>query len=434
MSFLSRVALENRDRLRHSREARQLIARALLLRTGSARSDTSATDLAKSIVELCRIGRIAQSEKFMLKVEAEIERRIQLIKGRAVDWSAFTPSWKTDQIEKAMVLKPWVSERERGVVFISFEYQWARLMGIPNLAEFARRYALVIAPSWSPPHTVETTLFPFLYPDSRIFSIISNVMDIRILPRLSNKFSVVPLYSSHWVNPDLYHPLPFDEKNIDILMLAGFGIYKRHFALFKALRDLPPAVKVVLVGQPVQGRTAQTLREEARLYGVEDRYELRESISDEEVIRALAQAKLSVILSKQEGSCVAVVESMFADTPVGIYEDAIIGSGAFINEHTGQFLTEDSLGKQLAEFLAAAPSYSPRKWVLENGVGCQQGTAGLNRHLKEAALRAGEQWTRDIVAHHLRPDPILLRPEDRAALDTEYDDIRSRFGVKIGRD
>jgi hypothetical protein len=217
-------------------------------------------------------------------------------------------------------------------------------------------------------------------------------------------------------------------------MLAGFGAVKRHFAFFKALRDLPSTVKVVLVGQPDKGRTAQSLLEEARLYGVEDRYELRESISHEEVTRALAQAKLSVILSKEEGSCVAVVESMFADTPVGIYEDAIIGSRTFINQHTGRFLTGDSLGKQLAEFLAAAPSYSPRKWAFENGVGCYQSTAALNRHLKEAALQAGEEWTRDIVVHHWCPDPVLLRPEDRAALDYEYNDIRSRFGVKIGRE
>ncbi|HME10261.1 MAG TPA: glycosyltransferase [Bryobacteraceae bacterium] len=433
MSVLSRLALENRDRLRHSRNARQLIARTLLLKAGNVSSDTGPNDIARSIVELCRIARVAQSDALMLKVEAEINRRIQAIDGRALDWSTWTPSWKTDQIEKAVVLKPWVSERERGVAFVSFEYQWARIMGIRNLPEFARRYALVIAPSWSPPHTIETTLFPVLYPDSQIFSIISNVMDIKILPRLSKKFRVVPLYSSNWVNPDLYPKVPFAEKDIDIVMLAGFGIYKRHFALFQALRELPSSVKVVLVGQQVAGRTAQTLFDEARLYGVQDRFELRENVSDEEVTRTLARAKLSIILSNQEGSCVAVVESMFADTPVGIYEDAIIGSGAFINQHTGRFFKREGLGAQLREFLAAAPAYTPRKWVIENGVGCRQGTAGLNRVLKEAALEAGEDWTRDIFVHHLRPDPVLLRPEDRASLDSEYEDIRARFGVRLGR-
>ena len=433
MSLLSRLALENRDRLRHSRTARQLIARTLFIKMGKARSDASATDIARSIVELCRIARIAQTEELMLTIEAEIQRRIKALEGRPLDWGEWTPSWNTGQIEKAMVLKPWVSERERGVVFVSFEYQWARLMGMAKLPEFARRYALIVAPSWSPPHTIETTLFPALYPDSRIFTIISNVMDVRILPRLSKKFCVVPLIASNWVNPDLYQPVPFAEKTIDIVMLAGFGIYKRHFALFQALRDLPPTVTVVLVGQAVQGRTAKTLYEEARLYGVQDRFELRENISDEALTRTLAQAKVSIILSNQEGSCVAVVEAMAADTPVGIYEDAIIGSGAFINQHTGRFFKREGLGAQLRDFLAAAESYTPRQWMMENGVGCHQGSAALNRALKDAALQTGEEWTRDLVVHHLRPDPILLRPEDRAALDSEYEEIRSRFGVRIGR-
>jgi glycosyltransferase involved in cell wall biosynthesis len=433
VSLFSRLALENRDRLRHSRSVRKLITRTLLMKGRGISKDAAANEIAISIVELCRIARLAQTDEFMLTVEAEIARRIHTLEGRALDWSAWTPSWKTDQIEKATVLKPWVSERERGVIFVSFEYQWARLMGLAKLPEFARRYALVIAPSWSPPHTIETTLFPALYPDSRIFSIISNVMDVRILPRLNKKFSVVPLYSSNWVNPDLYQAVPFAEKDIDILMLAGFGIYKRHFALFQALRDLPRAAKVVLVGQSCDGRTAQTLFEEARHYGVQDRFELRENVSDQEVTRSLARAKLSIILSKQEGSCVAVVESMFADTPVGIYEDAIIGSGAFINQHTGRFLKKDGLGGQLAEFLDAAQTYSPRKWVMENGVGCYGASAALNRALQASAVQNGEEWTRDIAVHHLRPDPVLLRPEDRAALDGEYADIRARFGLRIGK-
>ena len=38
------------------------------------------------------------------------------------------------------------------------------------------------------------------------------------------------------------------------------------------------------------------------------------------------------------GFCVAVVETMFAGTPLGIYQDAIIGSRVFINPHSGRFL------------------------------------------------------------------------------------------------
>jgi hypothetical protein len=42
-------------------------------------------------------------------------------------------------------------------------------------------------------------------------------------PRLSPKWHVVPLYASNWVNPDLYSPVPFAIKDIDIVMLANFS-------------------------------------------------------------------------------------------------------------------------------------------------------------------------------------------------------------------
>jgi glycosyltransferase involved in cell wall biosynthesis len=316
---------------------------------------------------------------------------------------------------------------------VSFEYQWARLMAVRDLEGLSRRYTLILAPSWSPPQTLETTLFPAQYPSDELFSLISNVADIPILQRLSPKTNVVPLYASSWVNPDIFAPIPFEKKTIDILMLAGFGKYKRHFALFKALRDLPRSTRVVLIGQPLEGRTAATLREEASYYGVEGRIEIKEAASNEEVAQCLARAKVSVILSKREGSCVAVVESMAANTPVGIYEDAAIGSRAFVNEHTGRFFTNGNLADQLVDFLASASRYTPRRWVLENGICCRDSTAILNEAVKTSALKSGARWTQDLAVHYWRPDPILLRPEDKLRLQPAYDDIRDRFGLTIGK-
>jgi glycosyltransferase involved in cell wall biosynthesis len=433
MSLFSRAGIEIRDRLRRNRKIRQLAAHALLGRTRICRPDSDVNQIARSIAKLCAVARLSQTAKLTRKVEAEIQHRIRAIGERPVEWSSLIAEWRTDRIEKAVVLKPRVSERERGVVLISFEYQWARLMAMHRLDEFARRYTVVLAPTWSPPHALENTLFPARYPDSRLFSLISNAIDRDVFPRLSKKFLVVPLYASNWVNPALYEPVPFAQKDIDIVMLAGFGVYKRHFALFQALRDVPRTLRVVLIGTPAPGRTMATLFEEARQYGVQDRVEIREGVSDQEVNQCLARAKISIILSNQEGSCVAVVESLFADTPVGLYEDAIVGSRAFINEQTGRLFRRDGLGAQLRDFLSASRTCSPRKWALENGLCCHGSTAVLNRALKASALEGGEQWTRDIAVHHWRFDPVLLREEDRRALEPAYEDIRSRFGIQIGK-
>lgn len=426
--FWQRLVLETKDRIRHNRRMRRWVASGI---AASAGRGTEPQECVKAIVQLCKSARLAVDDRQMLHIERAIQKRIATIGGRPIDWLAVDPDLKRNRIEHALVLKPYMGEREPGVVMISFEYQWNRLTRVPNLEEFARRYKLVLSPTWSPPHVPGVCLFPHVYP-GKILSMISHADDLRILPRLSPNLSVVPLYASSWVHPDLYQPLPFARKDIDLVMIANFSEYKRHFALFRALRDMPRNTRVVLIGRPLRDRTGQVLRQEAAAYGVADRFELLENATDAQVNAAVAGAKVSVILSRQEGSCVAVVESMFANTPVGLFHDARIGSRAFIVPETGRFLQHENLGRQLQDFIAQAEQYSPRRWVLENGVSCFGSTETLNRTLRDEALASGEEWTQDIVAHHWRPHPELVSAADRERFQPEYDDILARFGVHFG--
>lgn len=431
MSFLYRLKTETHDRLYYSRVLRRAAARILLMRTRHVGPESSTGEIVDAIRTLCRVARY-QEGKAREEAEALLRELVALTSSRQIDWSSLVAGWKTDRIEKALVLKPCLGEREKGVLLVAFENQWARLMAISDLPDLARRYTVVLAPTWSPPHCLGTALFCAQYPGDHLFSEIANPADLPILPRISSKITAVPLYASNWVNPDLYTPVPFQQKDIDIVMVAGFGPVKRHFALFRALRELPRHIRVLLVGQPMQGRNSADLMEEARQYGVQDRFELKDSVPHDVAIQCLARAKISLMLSRQEGASVVVVESMFANTPVGIYEDAIIGSRVFINRHTGRFLRRQGLASQLKDFLAAAERYSPREWALENGIGCHESTRILNRILKESALARGEEWTQDIAVHYRRLELVLLRDEDRERLRPAYEDIRLRFGVSIG--
>src|SRR6185436_10106051 len=203
-------------------------------------------------------------------------QRVGQLNGKNIDWREFEPSAEKRRIERATVLKPWVSEREKGVVIMSFENQWPRLLQNCDIKEFARRYTLIVAPVWATPHGLVNYLLPTLWPDP-VFSTISDPNDTEILPRISPKYIVAPLLCSNWVNPAWYRPVPFEQKDIDIVMLANFGKYKRHHALFKALRDMPASLKVVLIGTHNGKRSADVLKEEARAYGVENRFELIQS-------------------------------------------------------------------------------------------------------------------------------------------------------------
>ena len=326
--LLTRLRLELKDAVRHDPRIRTLAA-YVKGRTGGDSDDPQ--QIARSIVKLCHAARLAGSDGHQIRLKRKIRHQIELLKGRSIDWAEFEGSQFKRNIETGIVLKPQVSARERGVVFISFEYEWSRLMLVPNLQEFARSYKLVLSPSWSPLHSIETTLFPAMYPD-RLFSLISHTDDMKFIPRLSEKMTPVELYASNWVNPEHFPEAIGQPKDIDLIVLANFSPYKRHFALFRACGDMPRSARVVLVGRPLGDRTAEVLRSEAAAYGVEDRFELVEGASDSMLGDLMARSRTSAIFSRQEGSCVAIVEAMFSNTPVGMYRDAHIGSRAFINE------------------------------------------------------------------------------------------------------
>jgi glycosyltransferase involved in cell wall biosynthesis len=429
VSFISRFRIEALDQLRWHLAVRTLLCQ-LKLYQGRRLQSADSNSIVQSIERLCAAARLAPNVDLMQRAESLIRERISLLNLDKVNWPGFVPNVERRRIEKAVLLKPYLSPKEKGVIFISFEEQWARLLHGCNLKEFAERYTLVVSPTWSPPHNLINCLFPAVYP-GEIFSLISNLKDLEIFPRLSKSYRTTPLFASSWVNPSLYKPVSFDQKNLDIFMLANFGKYKRHFLLFKALRHMPASVRVLLIGQNNGDRTRDSIMKEARAYGVQDRFELLVNASNEAVLDALCRAKTSLILSRREGSCVAVVESMFANTPVGIFEDAEIGSRLFINKATGRFLQYRNLAAQLMEFIETAHEYSPRSWA-EKNISCLRSTEILNDILRTHALAAGEDWTRDIAVHHWRPDPQLVHDEDRDQMRTATEDVRVWFSLEIG--
>jgi glycosyltransferase involved in cell wall biosynthesis len=427
--MLKRLKIQIEDWLRYNPAVRNLLANCILLKAGKGQAANTA-EAARIVHRLCQAARLAASDSMMRKAEAAISRQLAVIDSQQIPWAEFLPDFGLDRIHKSIVLKRYVSEREKGVVFVSFDNQMARLAKASDLHGFASRYTLVLSPQWSPPHSVASYLFPRLYPGP-IFCLISNPRDLELFPRISDKYRMIPLYASNWVDPREFIPVSYAENNIDILMLANFAKYKRHHALFEVLGGLPRSYRVVLVGQSERGRGQNTLRSEAAAFGVGDRIEIHENVSDEELHDCFVRAKTSLILSRREGSCVAVVESMFANTPVGVYEDAEVGSRVFVNEHTGRLLRHDHLAEQLQDFVESAAQYEPRKWAIENGIDCATSSRTLNEALKRQALAGGDEWTEDIATLRWRPDPQYYDPRDAERLRPCYKEIEDSCNVSI---
>jgi glycosyltransferase involved in cell wall biosynthesis len=402
---------------------------------------------ARAIHSLCAAARLSNRGGTVERICARIQEHVrcwtegrseqdggasakpQAAWARLVDWREFV-SDLSPALGMSELIKAPGELGEKGVLFLPFESEWVRLMVHADLKELARRYHLVLAPSSSPPYNLINFVFSAAFP-APLFTLVSNRQDIPALPRICPRFVVVPLFASSWVDPERFSPLAREQRDIDLIMVANFAKFKRHHALFRALRRMPRSLRVLLIGQDNDGRTADTIRTLADHFGVGDRFTLLADATYGMVVRSLCRARASVILSKREGSCVVIAESLFADTPAALLRGAEIGSSAFINEQTGRFLDESELAEQLTEFIAQSDRYHARAWA-ESNISCWQSVRVLNETIKQHALAASERWTADIRPFTWCPFPRLLHPADREALAPARREFHERFGLNIG--
>lgn len=428
VSAIKRSVIEAEDWLHYSPVVRGMLGRYKCWRE-AASSPRDQQELARSIANLCAAARLTTSLATLAGIEKKIRRRVAQLDPVKVDWSEFVANVDDPRLHRGVILKPWLNDRERGVFFVGFEVEWIKLVRHCDLDEFSRRYTLIVGPSSNPYNLINYAL-PAAFPGP-LFSLINHDEDLEIVPRIGPNYRMVPLYSSHWVNPEFFHPRPRSERDIDLIMVASFGKVKRHHLLFRALRDMPRTLRILLIGQDQDGRTAETIKQEAGSYGVADRFEILANASHGEVLEALGRARASVLLSLREGSAVVVAESLFADTPTALLHDAYNGSRAFINEQTGMFLHEENLAGQLMELLERAEHFAPRRWA-EDNISCFRSTARLNRMLKEYAVETGQDWTQDIAPLCWSPDPRLVHADDRRRFDHEYRFVKEHFGLDLG--
>ncbi len=359
-------------------------------------------------------------------IRAELER----FDPEAVDWNAVGGTTSRTDLPKAIILKPPVSATEKGLLHVAFEDQWLRLLRSGQAEAVAQRYDLLLGPSWSPPPDLALLLAAKLWP-GRVFTLLSNFDDADLMRTLSDRLVPVPLLASHWVNPAAFDDYLGRAKVYDLVMLANFGRFKRHWLFFHALRSLPRNYRVLLLGVPLGDRNAEALRAEARAFGVADQFDLIVRPTRAQLVEGLCRAKASLIFSRREGSCIAVAESLFADTPVGLFRDARVGSKAFVNEWTGRLLDRRGLADQIVRLVEESGRCRPRSWAMEH-ISCYRSCEVLNDTLREEARREGRPWTRDAVPMQNDLVPTYLDAETTAAMTGWNDEFVRQYGIRIG--
>ncbi|NQU11019.1 glycosyltransferase [bacterium] len=428
--MVSRCRLALTDRLRHSALLWEVSAWWSFLRAALSR------DRNQRLLLLAGAYRRARGRVLVERLENRLRPWLEgpeagTWRQHRIGWSRYARQIAEPVLTKSLILKAPGPGGEKGVLYVSFEYNWLRLLAQHDPAALLGEYLFVGASSWSPPDFAAHWALARIGPDP-VFLQISNSADEALYQRFRHGIQPVPVLASDWINPAAYQPRRRTERDVDLLMVAGWSPAKRHWLLFRALRRLRPDLRVVLIGQDADGRTVDDVWREARLFGVHNRIEILRDLPIDQVAAHQCRSKVSLVLSAREGSCVVTAESLFADTPVVMLRDAHIGSRAYINDQTGRLLAPDRLAAGLAEILEQPAAFAPRTWALAH-ITCHHATARLNSILREYSRQRSRPWTRDLVPMCWRPDPIYLSPGDETDLAPAYDNLRQRYGLNIAR-
>jgi hypothetical protein len=293
-----------------------------------------------------------------------------------------------------LLLKPYISNKEKGVLLIQYNDSFNKFVSIYNLNRVEEYYRLVLEPSTWGYRDPAILLFLNLCTDVVVQA--QYLPDFQYIKSLGSNLTPLRMGAGDWIDPERFQPVPFSDKIYDIVMVASWQRIKRHELFFEAVSKCKNVVKkIALIGYSSSGRTKDHVMYEAKKYGVAERIDIYEFISRTEVSKIIGHSKLGIMLTLREGANKGVYECFFSGVPVIISDRNIGVNREHINQYTGIVARDIELDKKITYLLDNASSFSPREWALRT-TGYRNSTRLLNECLKESALKNGEVWTQDI--------------------------------------
>jgi glycosyltransferase involved in cell wall biosynthesis len=305
-----------------------------------------------------------------------------------------------------IILKPYDAvSGERGVILVMYGEAMAAFAANFDLGALASRYTIVLETSgWG---YQDARFFLYLGRDLDVVIHSPRVQDFEFINELRTNLTPVRVGSGEWVDPSTFRPRSATkEPNFDAVMVAAWDPLKRHELLFQAVAKLKQGrarpLRLALIGYPL-GWTREPIEGLLNQYGLADDCTIFERIPHAEVSRIVSESRVSLLLSRQEGSNRSVYESMFCGTPVIVYRHHRGINLDHVNERTGLLADDHELVGAIGTIIDHPERFDPRGWAEEN-IGYENATRKVNAALKSNARRFGLPWTRDIVAKRNAPN------------------------------
>jgi glycosyltransferase involved in cell wall biosynthesis len=157
-------------------------------------------------------------------------------------------------------------------------------------------------------------------------------------------------------------------RDIDVIYVANLSPIKRVHVYLRALGEIVArrgSVRAALVLSS-WGGDQRTFDELLELYSLRRHVSVFMNLSQSALNELLNRSKLSVLLSRKEGSNKTLFESMFSNTPVLLIKDNIGVNKDYINQHTGMLVDDRDLPAAIERFMDGPTVLAPRAWAMDN--------------------------------------------------------------------
>jgi len=323
-----------------------------------------------------------------------------------------------------LVLKPHISENEKGVLFIQYNDSFQKLAALFDLSKLSKYYRLVLEPSWWGYRDSVYYLFLGLKTDVVIEA--QHEDDYEYIKQLGHNIHALRLGAGDWVDPLIFNYDQFSEKIYDVVMVANWLKLKRHKVLFKAISKIKDRIeRIALIGYPRGGRTIDDIKEEAKQYGILDKLVFFENISPNDVNKVIQRSRIGVMLSKREGANKGIYECLFCNVPVILSSHNIGVNRSQINRYTGIIAKDNELSDKIVYLIDNIQRFTPRAWAYEN-TGCMNSNRILNNMIKNLAVKCGEEWSQDVYPKKNATNAMYVDDNHRLTANCEFDQL-SRY-------
>ena len=282
---------------------------------------------------------------------------------------------------------------ERGVFILENNYWIDSFRHVADVRACMARYTIVLEPSCSG-LAIPAVLAWTAYAPECVVVMAGAAADRRLLTGLGSNLVPVAIGTDAWADATVFRPLGRPHRRYGAVAVARAHVEKRLLLLFRAialLSDPDFRLALILGGRPSPER--HLVAQWIRWYHLDRQVDVLEGLSPEQMNACYNDAKVNVLLSRQEGGSRAVTEGLLAGTPAlltaehvsTITRDRVVPS-------TGLTVEDRDLPEALAYFRDHWMHFSPRAWALTQ-VTPEVSIQRLERLLQELAHQRGEPWT-----------------------------------------